>query len=148
MEDQMLEADELLHYLPHRYPFLMLDRVTALIEGESVRGYKNVSFNESFFQGHFPGRPVMPGVLIVEALAQLSGVLAMATRKQRPQEAIFYLAGTDKTRFKRPVLPGDRLDMESELLVSRRSVMRFSCRALVADALACETIILCAGQNT
>lgn len=143
----MIDIDRLLDYLPHRYPFLLVDRVTELHPGASVKGYKNVTINEPFFAGHFPGRPIMPGVLIVEALAQVSGVLAMATKKQEVKDSIYYLAGTDNTRFKRPVLPGDRLDMESEILVERSRLMKFSCRAYVSGALACESDILCVARK-
>ena len=141
-----LDIQSLSEYLPHRYPFLLVDRVTELVRGERVEGYKNVTINEPFFAGHFPGRPIMPGVLVVEAMAQLSGVLAMDRRKTRSADSIFYLAGMDNTRFKRPVVPGDRLDMESELLVERRALMKFACRARVGGELACETQILCAAR--
>ena len=141
-----LEIGSLFEYLPHRYPFLLVDRVTELVRGERVKGYKNVTINEPFFDGHFPGHPIMPGVLIVEAMAQVSGVLAMATKQTRPVDAIFYLAGMDNTRFKRPVVPGDRLDMASELLVQRRTLMKFACKAHVAEELACETEILCVAR--
>ena len=142
-----LDIMRLSEYLPHRYPFLLIDRVTELVRGERVKGYKNVTINEPFFAGHFPGHPIMPGVLIVEAMAQASGVLAMETRETRPVDSIFYLAGMDHTRFKRPVVPGDRLDMESELLAERRTVMKFACRAHVAGELACEAQILCAART-
>ena len=143
----MIDIERLFDYLPHRYPFLLVDRVTELRPGASVKGYKNVTINEPFFSGHFPGRPIMPGVLIVEALAQVSGVLAMATKNQDVKDAIYYLAGTDKTRFKRPVLPGDRLDMESEILVARSRLMKFACRAYVSEELACESDILCVARK-
>lgn len=142
-----LDIKSLSDYLPHRYPFLLVDRVTELVRGERVKGYKNVTINEPFFAGHFPGHPIMPGVLIVEAMAQVSGVLAMETRETRPAGSIFYLAGMDNTRFKRPVVPGDRLDMASELLVQRRTLMKFACKAHVAGELACETDILCVART-
>ena len=146
--NNLLDINALSEYLPHRYPFLLVDRVTELVRGERVRGYKNVTINEPFFAGHFPGHPIMPGVLIVEAMAQVSGVLAMETREVRPAGSIFYLAGMDNTRFKRPVVPGDRLDMASELLVERRSLMKFACKAHVAGELACESEILCVARTS
>ena len=145
---QPLTIEEIFEYLPHRPPFLLIDRITDLQEGESICGFKNVTINEPFFAGHFPGHPIMPGVLIVEAMAQLSGVLGMATRGTRPADgSVFYLAGTDKTRFKRPVVPGDRLDMESKLIVQRKTLMKFACRAFVDDQLACESEMLCVARQ-
>ena len=140
----MKDINELFEFLPHRYPFMLVDRVLELTTGESIRGIKNVTFNEDFFNGHFPGHPIMPGVLIVEALAQLSGVLAFETRKRRPADgSVYYLAGTDKTRFKRPVVPGDQLVLESRILADRRRVFKFDCQAYVDDELACTSEIIC-----
>ena len=138
----MKDINELFEFLPHRYPFLLVDRVTDLTVGESVRGYKNVTINEPFFNGHFPGHPVMPGVLIIEAMAQLSGVLAFETKNIRPAEGYtYYLAGTDKSRFKRPVVPGDQLMMTSSILADKRGVMKFDCAAYVDDEVACKSEI-------
>lgn len=138
----MKDINELFEFLPHRYPFLLVDRVTELNVGESVRGFKNVTINEPFFNGHFPGHPVMPGVLIIEAMAQLSGVLAFETKNLRPAEGYtYYLAGTDKSRFKRPVLPGDQLVMTSSILADKRGVMKFDCAAFVDDEVACKSEI-------
>ena len=138
----MKDINELFTFLPHRYPFLLVDRVTELTVGESIQGFKNVTINEPFFNGHFPGHPVMPGVLIIEAMAQLSGVLAFETKNLRPAEGYtYYLAGTDKSRFKRPVLPGDQLMMKSSILADRRGVMKFDCQAFVENEVACKSEI-------
>ncbi|MEQ8483411.1 MAG: 3-hydroxyacyl-ACP dehydratase FabZ [Pseudomonadales bacterium] len=140
----MKTISELFEYLPHRYPFLLVDRVLDVVPGETVRGYKNVTFNEPFFTGHFPGHPIMPGVLIIEAMAQLSGVLAFETKNRRPADGFtYYLGGTDRTRFKRPVVPGDQLMMESRILADKRGVMKFDCKAFVDGDLACVSEITC-----
>ncbi len=129
-----------MQYLPHRYPFLLVDRVTEIVAGEYVRGFKNVTINEPFFNGHFPQQAIFPGVLIVEAMAQLSGVLAFETRGTRPGDGTLYLLGaTEKTRFKRPVIPGDRLMMESRIVADRSRVMKFECKAFVDEQLACTS---------
>lgn len=140
----MIDIHEIFEYLPHRYPFLLVDKVTKLEPGVSITGIKNVTINEPFFSGHFPGHPVMPGLLIVEAMAQLSGILAFKTHDRRPSNnSIYYLAGTDGTRFKRPVHPGDQLVMESELVTDRRRLMKFTCRSFVEGELACHSSIMC-----
>lgn len=132
--------EEVMQYLPHRYPFLLVDRVTEIVAGSFVRGFKNVTINEPFFNGHFPSVPILPGVLIVEAMAQLSGVLAFETRGTRPGDGTLYLLGaTEKTRFKRPVVPGDRLMMESRIVADRSRVMKFECKAFVDEQLACTS---------
>ena len=133
-----------MEYLPHRYPFLLVDRVTDVVNDDYIVGYKNVSINEYFFTGHFPGRPIMPGVLIIEAMAQLSGILACKSNNKRHSDGVLcYLAGTDKARFKRPVVPGDQLMMRSEFKADRRGVMKFHCEALVSEELACSADITC-----
>ena len=139
-----MNIDEIFEYLPHRYPFLLVDRVTEIRPGKDIRGYKNVSIGDPFFEGHFPGHPIMPGVLLVEAMAQLAGILAFKTRDNRPSDGyVHYLAGTDKTRFKRPVVPGDRLLLEATILTHRREMMRLACNAHVDEELACTTELLC-----
>ncbi len=142
--DTKKDIVELFDYLPHRHPFILLDRVLELSVGENIRGVKNVTMNEHFFIGHFPGHPIMPGVLIVEAMAQLSGILAFKTRDRRPADgSICYLAGIDDTRFKRPVRPGDQLAMEAEFTANRRHVMKFVCKCFVDVELACQSSIMC-----
>ena len=143
MSEQELDI-EITDYLPHRYPFLLVDKVLEIEHGVRIRGLKNVSTNEPFFEGHFPTKPIMPGVLIVEALAQLSGILAMRTRQMRvsTHPTIFMLAGMDKARFKKPVVPGDQLILESNVVSERRDIVKFSCQALVDESLACSTELL------
>lgn len=144
----MMYIDEILEYLPHRYPFLLVDRVTEIEGGKSIKGYKNITFNEQFFEGHFPGNPIMPGVLILEAMAQLSGILGFVTVDRKPSDGVVqYLAGTTKVRFKRPVLPGDQLRMESELVSSRRGIWKFNCRAMVDDDVVCVAEIITAERE-
>ncbi len=140
----MMDVQRILEHLPHRHPFLLVDRVTEIEHGKSIRGVKNVTINEPFFPGHFPGQPVMPGVLIIEAMAQLAGVLAVVSRAgEASAGSVYYLAGADRARFKRPVIPGDQLRMEAELLVARRAMVKFDCRAWVDGALACSAEITC-----
>jgi 3-hydroxyacyl-[acyl-carrier-protein] dehydratase len=144
----MMYIDEILECLPHRYPFLLVDRVTEVESGVSIKGYKNISFNEPFFTGHFPENPIMPGVLLIEAMAQLSGILGFVTMGRKPSDGVIqYLAGSSKVRFKRPVVPGDRLDMEAELVSSKRGIWRFSCRALVNGEVVCVAEILTAERE-
>jgi 3-hydroxyacyl-[acyl-carrier-protein] dehydratase len=139
-----MDIQEIFEYLPHRAPFLMVDRVVSVEPGESIHGYKCVTFNEPFFEGHFPGHPVMPGLLIIEAMAQLGGILAFKTRGRRTGEGYaYYLGSVDKARFKRPVTPGDRLDMEVRILSAKRSVMKFDCKAFVDQQLVCEAEVIC-----
>lgn len=144
MTDMPMDVRQIMACLPHRYPFLLVDRVLELEPGQRVRGVKNVTINEPFFPGHFPGQPVMPGVLIIEAMAQLAGILVLAGQEHEvAEDAIFYLAGIDKARFKRPVTPGDQLQMEARLLVAKRSLTKFAVRAEVEGKLACEAEIMC-----
>lgn len=134
--------NELFSYLPHRYPFLLVDRVVELVVGETIHGYKNITVNEELFNGHFPGEPIFPGVLILEAMAQLSGVLAFETKDKRPADGVNYLfGGVEKARFRRPVIPGDRLDMVSKIIADRSRMMKFECAAYVDEELACSAIL-------
>jgi 3-hydroxyacyl-[acyl-carrier-protein] dehydratase len=125
----------ILERLPHRYPFLLVDRVLECRPGESIRALKNVTYNEPFFPGHFPGRPVMPGVMIIEALAQAAGILCFVTANVIPDEDTrFYFVGIDKARFRKPVVPGDQLLLTARLERSMRGIWKFSTAAWVGDA--------------
>ena len=126
-----IEAKTLQTLLPHRYPFLLLDRVTAFEANQTLTAIKNVTMNEPFFQGHFPGFPVMPGVLITEALAQACGTLAILSEGGRNDKEIYFFAGIDNARFKRQVIPGDQLVFEVELLQSKRGIGKFKAVAKV-----------------
>ncbi|SDZ88530.1 3-hydroxyacyl-ACP dehydratase FabZ [Microbulbifer marinus] len=141
----MMDVREIRQYLPHRYPFLLVDRVVELEEGKYIKGYKNISVNEEVFNGHFPEVPIFPGVMIVEALAQVSGILGFKTLGQKPEDGFLYLfGGIDNVRFKRQVIPGDRLDLESEVVSERRGIWKFSCKASVNGELATSADVLCA----
>ena len=140
----VLNIDQIMEDLPHRYPFLLLDHVDELLPGERIRGRKNVSANEHYLQGHFPGHPIMPGVLIIEALAQLCCVLAFETRGRKPADGyLHYLTGVDDARFRRPVRPGDVLELHGAIVSERRQLMKFDCQALVEDELACSVKLIC-----
>jgi len=134
----MMDIREILKLLPHRYPFLLIDRVIEFKPGASLTAIKNVSMNEAFFNGHFPERPVMPGVLIVEAMAQAGGVLAYKSTNADPQGKLYYLAGIDNTRFRRVVEPGDQLRLEIKVLRSKRDIWVMEGEAFVGDELACS----------
>jgi len=140
-----MNIDQILEYLPHRYPFLLVDRVTEIEKGISITGYKNVTINEPFFTGHFPGNPIMPGVLILEAMAQVSGIVGFVTNDSKPTEGrIQYFAGSNRVRFKRPVIPGDQLVLESSLIANKHSIWKFDCRALVDGNVVCVAEIMTA----
>lgn len=137
---------EVMRFLPHRFPFLLVDRIIEIEDSKCIRGIKNVTINEPFFQGHFPLHPIMPGVLIVEALAQLSGILAFKVKDRSPEDGyLYYLAGLDKTRFKRPVHPGDQLLLESTVAHERNHMMKFTCEARVGEDIICSTDLIVAG---
>ena len=144
-----MEVTEIHKYLPHRYPFLLVDRVIEFEENKRIVAIKNVTVNEPMFNGHFPGNPVFPGVYIVEALAQASGILAFKSKNRTLDEGfIYYLAGTDKTKFKRSVIPGDQLRLEVEIVNLRNHWMKSSGKAYVGDDLVCSSMLTCAEQKT
>ena len=131
----MMDIHEILKQLPHRYPFLMVDRVLSMEKGKSIQALKNVSINEPFFNGHFPHRPVMPGVLMLEAMAQAAALLAFDALGQRPDDkTVYYFAGIDAARFKRPVEPGDQLIMDVDLLRMKSGIFKFKGVTRVAAA--------------
>ncbi|HZQ74500.1 MAG TPA: 3-hydroxyacyl-ACP dehydratase FabZ [Burkholderiales bacterium] len=140
-----LDIQAILERLPQRYPFLMIDRVREFEPGKRLLAVKNVSANEPHFQGHFPGRPILPGVLILEAMAQAGGLLVFLTQGTKPDpDSVYYYVGIDGARFKRPVVPGDILEIEVRIERFLRGIGRFSCTARVAGELAAEATILCA----
>ena len=144
----VMDVKEIREYLPHRYPFLLVDRVTQINLGESIVAYKNVTINEPYFNGHFPDHPVMPGVLIIEAMAQAAGILGFKTMDKTPQDgSIYYFVGSDKLRFKRPVVPGDKLQLEASIRSEKRGIWKFECRASVDGQLAASATILCADRK-
>lgn len=143
----MLDIQEIRKYLPHRYPFLLIDRVVDLVEGESILAYKNVSINEEVFQGHFPQFPVYPGVLLIEAMAQACGVLGFKTANKTPEQGSIYLfAGIDDVRFKRQVVPGDRVYFECKVVSAKRGIWKFDCMATVDEQLVTKATIMCADR--
>jgi len=140
-----MDIIEVMNYLPHRYPFLLVDRVLEMTPGERIVALKNVTINEPFFVGHFPHSPVMPGVLIIEAMAQAAAILSFKTRGAMPDEnSILYFAGIDNARFKRPVLPGDTLTFDMKLEREMRGIWKYSGVARVGDEVAAQADLLCA----
>nr|WP_090206274.1 3-hydroxyacyl-ACP dehydratase FabZ [Ectothiorhodospira magna] len=145
-----MSIHEVLRYLPHRFPFLMVDRVTDVKPGESLEAIKNVSINEPYFPGHFPVRPVMPGVLILEALAQATGLLAFKTQEQRGEtdkQQLYLFVGIDEARFRRQVEPGDQLHLRVELLRVVRGIWRFNAEARVDGETVATATLMCAGKD-
>ena len=136
-----MDINEIMKYLPHRYPFLLVDRIVEIGEARIV-GIKNVTINEPFFQGHFPGHPIMPGVLLIEAMAQVGGIFAFKSLNATPDTKIVYFMGIDGARFRKPVLPGDQVRFELELLKKRGPVYSFKGSALVDGALIAEAELL------
>jgi len=143
-----MNIGEIKKLLAHRYPFLLVDKVLDYEIGKTLTAVKNVTINEPFFQGHFPSYPVMPGVLIMEALAQATGLLGFKTMDQSPEEDVLYLfVGIDDARFKRQVVPGDVLTLEVELVKRKRTIWKFDCKALVDGKLAASATIMCAATQ-
>lgn len=143
MTDRVVDAVEILKLLPHRYPFVLVDRVESLIEHESIHAIKNVTINEPFFTGHFPGNPVMPGVLMIEAMAQASGILAKISANL-PDGQVIVLAGVDQVRFKRMVRPGDVLNMYIQVTHQRSKIWKFQGRCEVDGQVACQAELMIA----
>jgi 3-hydroxyacyl-[acyl-carrier-protein] dehydratase len=142
-----MDIQDILEHLPHRYPFLLVDRVLECEPGKRLVALKNVSVNEPMFTGHFPERPIFPGVLIMEALAQATGILAFKTTDTKPDgTSLYYFAGIDNCRFKQPVLPGDQMIMEVELIKEKRGIWKFSAVARVDGKVAASAEIMCAQQ--
>jgi len=133
--------------LPHRYPFLLVDRVLAYVPGKNLRAIKNITVNEPFFQGHFPGHPVMPGVMIIEALAQASGLLVFLSTPKHEKQPMYYLVKVDKAKFTQIVVPGDQLVLEVELKRMLRRMGQFECRALVDGKVVASAELLCAERT-
>ncbi|HEX9759145.1 MAG TPA: 3-hydroxyacyl-ACP dehydratase FabZ [Nitrospiria bacterium] len=133
----MIDIREILSILPHRYPFLLVDRILELEIGKRVVGFKNVTFNEEYFQGHFPEEPVMPGVLIIEAMAQVGGILAFKSSEEIKRKVV-YFAGIDKAKFRKPVVPGDQLRMELDVLHVRQPFWKMKGTSYVEKSLVCE----------
>jgi len=139
-----MDIQQIQEMLPHRYPFLLVDRILEIEPGRRVVGLKNVTINEAFFQGHFPGQPIMPGVLIIEAMAQVGGVLLMRTLNANPEKKLLYFTGIDRAKFRKPVLPGDQLRFELELLHLRSRNSKMQARAYVDGKLVAEAELSCA----
>jgi 3-hydroxyacyl-[acyl-carrier-protein] dehydratase len=144
-----MDIQEILTYLPQRYPILMIDKVIKIEPGKSIIALKNVTVNEPYFLGHFPGKPIMPGVLILEAMAQATGILALHANRERSKEGFLYLfAGIDKARFKRPVVPGDQLYIEAEVLKVKGNIWKCKVNAKVENELVCEAELMGAGRRS
>ena len=143
----IMDIDAIREHLPHRYPFLLVDRVVDIELGKRIEAYKNLSINEPFFDGHFPDNPVFPGVLLVEAMAQAAGILGFKSMGKAPADgSIYYLVGVDNLRFKRPCVPGDRVHLHAEIVSERRGIWKFAVRAEVEGNICASATILCADR--
>ena len=139
-----MDIHEILEHLPHRYPFLLVDRVLEVVPGEKIRALKNVTVNEPFFPGHYPHHPVMPGVLIVEALAQAAAILSFKTLGSKPDDkSVYYFVGIDGARFKRPVGPGDQLILDVSIILNKRGIWKYKATASVDGQLVAEAELMC-----
>ena len=145
----MMDIKQIREYLPHRYPFLLVDRVVEMdLEAKQISAYKNVTINEPFFNGHFPDHPIMPGVLIIESMAQAAGILGFNMMGVKPADGVLYFfVGSDKLRFRQPVVPGDQLKLEARFLSAKRNIWKFDCKATVDGKLVCSAEIICAEQK-
>lgn len=144
----IMNVDEIKEYLPQRYPFLLIDRVVEIDMGKSIVAYKNVTVNEPFFEGHFPNQPIMPGVLIIEALAQAAGVLGFKSQEKKPKDGyLYYFVGADDVRLRRPVVPGDRLTLEAKIIANKRGIYKFASKATVEGELVGTMTIMCAERK-
>lgn len=144
MSSTAMDIHEILEYLPHRYPILLVDRVLEVVPGERIKALKNVTVNEPFFPGHYPHHPVMPGVLIIEALAQTAAILSFKTSGDKANDkSVYYFVGIDGARFKRPVSPGDQLILEVSILANKRGIWKFAASAKVDGQVAAEAELMC-----
>ena len=141
------DINKVKEFLPHRYPFLLIDRVTEMEKGQSMSALKNVTANEPFFQGHFPGQPIMPGVLILESMAQATGLLAFYSMGEGRESKIYMLLGIDKARFRGQVIPGDQIILNVSLKRNMRGIDSYQCRALVDGNVVAEAEIMCSAQD-
>ena len=139
-----MDINQILEYLPHRYPFLLVDRVLACEPGKTITALKNVTINEPYFQGHFPNYPVMPGVLIIECMAQAAAILTFHSEQARPDKrSVYFFVGIDNARFKKPVVPGDALRLEVAITRHVRGIWKFAAQAWVGESMAAESEIMC-----
>ena len=143
-----IKIEEIQEFLPHRYPMLLVDRVIEMELGDHIIAFKNITTNEPYLVGHFPGKQIMPGVLIVEAMAQASGILGFKTMGKKPEDgSIYYFVGADNLIFKRPAVPGDKLMLYSKIITNKKGIWKFNCKASVEEELVAEATILCADRE-